>query len=192
MSNPARTPAVTFIPVKAIIMGVAGCGKSSLAKELSEASSWTFIEGDAFHSDANRALMKAGTPLTDDDRYDWLVSLGDALARNDTGAAMTCSALKKQYRDLLRKHVANLRFVFLDVTYSESLQRVKARGNGHFFNPALVKSQFATLERPTSESDVLVLDASLPLSTLIDLASDWLLHDLFGAQKLSLESEVVK
>ncbi len=154
-------------------MGVAGSGKSTLGAALAERMSWPMIEGDDFHSDENKAKMRAGVPLTDADREGWLLALAQELRRRPDGAVLTCSALKRSYRDLLRAASPGLAFVFLDITQEEALRRVRARGQ-HFFSPQLMHSQFETLEAPVDEPGVLRLDAGLPIENLVDQTVAWL------------------
>lgn len=153
-------------------MGVAGCGKSSLGAALAQAMGFELIEGDDHHSEANRLKMRQGTPLTDDDRAGWLTSLAGLLARRPGGVVLTCSALRRSYREQLRSAAVDLRFVFLDITPELALQRVQARP-AHFFNTTLVDSQFATLESPLGEAGVLRLDASAPLQDLVQQVLLW-------------------
>ena len=155
-------------------MGVAGCGKSSIASAIARTLQLPLIEGDDFHSEHNRVKMRAGTPLTDADRADWLASLGQALAQHTDGAVLTCSALKRSYRDQLRAHAPGLRFVFLDIDQATALQRTGARGGQHFFPPSLVNSQFATLESPVGEDGVLRVDATQAADTVVAQALRWL------------------
>jgi gluconokinase len=157
-----------------VVMGVAGCGKSSLGQSLAAALQLPLIEGDDHHSAASRTKMSQGVPLTDTDREGWLTQLGQLLQARPEGAVLTCSALKKAYRDRLRAACPSLRFAFLQIDRTESEARVKARAQTHFFSAALVDSQFATLESPTCEPGVLTLDATLPLSTLEQQACAWL------------------
>lgn len=155
-------------------MGVAGCGKSSLGAILAERIGVSLIEGDDYHSPASREKMSRGIPLTDADRDGWLETLGELLKEAPQGAVLTCSALKKTYRDRLRSAVPELHFVFLDIDPEHALQRVSSRADDHFFPTNLVDSQFATLESPVGEAGVLALDGALPLSELKDLALVWL------------------
>ena len=150
-------------------MGVAGCGKSTVGGALAQALSVPLIEGDDFHSDASKAKMRNGIALTDADREGWLDSLGAQLAARPQGAVLTCSALKRRYRDRLRHAVPHMRFVHLAIEQPLALQRVAARAAKH-----LLASQFATLEPPLDEPDVLVVDGSLPLSRIRQLALQWL------------------
>ena len=156
-----------------IVMGVAGCGKSSLARAVAEAQGLPLIEGDDHHSDANRARMAQGIALTDADRQDWLAILGRLLQSQPQGAVLTCSALKRAYRDQLRAASPGLRFAFLDITPVVAAQRVAARPS-HFFSASLVDSQFAALESPVGEPGVLRLDGERPLTTLQQQVQQWL------------------
>ena len=113
-------------------------------------------------------------PVTDADREGWLTTLGQLLQAQPQGAVLTCSALKKVYRDRLRNACPGLRFVFLEIDRASAGQRVAARAGTHFFSSALVDSQFATLESPVGEAGVLRLDALLDLPTLQQQASAWL------------------
>ena len=154
-------------------MGVAGSGKSTLGAALAERMGWPMIEGDDFHSNENRTKMRAGVALSDADREGWLRSLARELQARPGGAVLTCSALKRSYRDLLRAESPGLAFVFLDISEDEALWRVQARGQ-HFFPPQLLQSQFAILEAPIDEPRVLRLDAGLPLENLVDQIVEWL------------------
>lgn len=154
-------------------MGVAGSGKSTLGTAIAERMSWPMIEGDDFHSVENKARMRAGVALSDADREGWLRSLARELQRHSDGAVLTCSALKRAYRDLLRDASPGLAFVFLEISEGEALERVRARGQ-HFFSPELMRSQFETLEVPLNEPGVLRLDAELSLHNLVDQTVEWL------------------
>lgn len=154
-------------------MGVAGCGKSSLGAALAQAQGLKLLEGDDFHSDSNRQKMSQGIALTDADREGWLTSLGDELRNAPQGLVLTCSALKRSYRERLRAASPGLRFVFLDIEPAQALQRVSARAS-HFFSASLVDSQFATLQSPLGEPGVLRVDATLPLNQLQSRVSAWL------------------
>lgn len=156
-----------------VVMGVAGCGKSSLARACAEALGWSLLEGDDYHCPASIAKMRAGIALTDADRQRWLERLGTLLNERPHGVILTCSALRQRYRDQLRAARPGLHFAFLDVDESTARQRVAAR-TGHLFPPSLVASQFATLEPPVNEPRVLRLDATLPLERLRDQVLAWL------------------
>nr|WP_225585381.1 gluconokinase [Acidovorax sp. ACV01] len=157
-----------------VVMGVAGCGKSSLGSALAQAEGLALIEGDDHHSPASREKMRQGVALTDADREGWLATLGQLLQAHPQGVVLTCSALKKAYRDRLRNACPGLRFVFLEIDRANAGQRVAARAGTHFFSTALVDSQFATLESPVGEPSVLRLDATVDLATLQRQASAWI------------------
>jgi gluconokinase len=158
-----------------VIMGVAGCGKSSFAAALSQALQWQLIEGDEFHPPENVNKMRAGIALTDDDRAGWLDVLAHELVQRGPRAVLTCSALKKAYRDRLRQSVQGLLFVHLDLTREQSIARVTQRPD-HYFQPALVDSQFATLEKPLNEAGVLTVDATQTIETIQAKVCAWLLE----------------
>jgi gluconokinase len=164
------SPSAIFL----VVMGVAGCGKSSLGAAVAQAEALPLIEGDDHHSPDSREKMRQGIALTDADREGWLATLGQLLQTRPQGAVLTCSALKRAYRDRLRSACPGLRFVFLDIDRASAGQRVAARAGTHFFSSSLVDSQFATLESPVGEPGVLRLDALAPLSTLQQQACAWL------------------
>ena len=158
-----------------VVMGVAGCGKSSLAAAIARAEGRPLVEGDDFHSAASRDKMRRGIALTDADRAGWLDALAAQLrAAPPGGVVLACSALKRAYRDRLRAASPGLRFVFIDIDREQAQQRVAARGAAHFFSAALVDSQFATLESPLGEPGVLRVDAAAPLAEQQAQASAWL------------------
>lgn len=158
-------------------MGVSGCGKSSLAQAIAQDLACTMLEGDDFHPAASQEKMSQGIPLTDQDRAGWLVTLGEELARcTDAHIVLSCSALKKSYRDTLRRHRPSLRFVYLDISPATALARVSSRAvaDGHFFPATLVDNQFATLEVPTGEAGVLTVDATASMAELVAQVRAWL------------------
>jgi gluconokinase len=143
-----------------ILMGVSGAGKTTTGKLLAGALDWSFYEGDEFHPEANVAKMRSGIPLTDEDREDWLAAL-EGLERNlekeRQNAVITCSALKRKYRERLLVDNA-VRFVYLKGSYELIAKRLEGR-RGHFMGADLLASQFEILEEPEG---VLTLDISLP------------------------------
>ncbi len=158
-------------------MGVAGCGKSSAAGAVAARLGWPLVEGDDYHSDASRTKMREGIPLGDADRAAWLRTLGALLAEQcDRGEpiALTCSALKRSYRDGLRAQCPGVRFVYLEIDKPDALARVAARAGEHLFPPSLVDSQFSTLEPPHGEPGVLVMNAMRPRDELADDVAAWL------------------
>jgi carbohydrate kinase (thermoresistant glucokinase family) len=154
--------------LRIVVMGVAACGKSSVAAELANQLGARFVEGDEHHLAASVEKMSNGIPLTDDDRWPWLALLERELRGEIHGGeaiggvpvVLSCSVLRKSYRDALRR-AGNVRFVFLDVPRELVEERIAARPR-HFMGSSMVESQFATLERPDpqAEGDVHVVDAS--------------------------------
>ncbi len=161
-------------PAWLVVMGVSGCGKSSLGQALAADLGLPLIEGDDFHPEANIRKMQSGTPLNDQDRAGWLIRLGEELASRSGGAVLTCSALKRAYRDRLRAAVPGLRFVFMQIDKSEALARVQARSAVHIFPASLVDSQFQTLESPVGEPGVLSVPATSPLAQSAASVRAWL------------------
>ena len=160
--------------VSLVVMGVAGCGKSSLGSAIAQALGWLLIEGDDFHPAANVAKMRAGIPLVDADRSGWLALLGAELQRHPSGAVLTCSALRKVYRDQLRAALPGLRFVHLALSIDAARTRVAQRAGGHYFQAGLVDSQFEALEPPLNEAGVLVVDATQTLAALTPQIVHWI------------------
>lgn len=138
-----------------VIMGVSGSGKTTIGQALARRLNFEFIEGDEFHSRANREKMHAGLPLTDADRKPWLEALRSrisAMLGRKGNAVLTCSALRQSYREMLA--MPGVKFIYLKVSERVARERL-AKRRGHFFNPALLESQFATLEEPR---DAIVVD----------------------------------
>lgn len=138
-----------------VFMGVSGCGKSSVAELYAGQQGYIVIEADAFHPASNVEKMRSGTPLTDADRAGWLEAMAFRIAEGKArgeAMAITCSALKKSYRDCLRAADEGLIFVFLEGSHALLARRIGAR-QGHFMPPALLASQLATLERPDSMTE---------------------------------------
>ena len=158
-----------------VVMGVTGCGKTSVAKAVGDRVDAVMIEGDAFHPERNISKKRAGIPLDDADRQGWLEQLGRELARTLAGghlAVLTCSALKRRYRDVLRSAVPHLGFVFLELSPAAATERVGKRA-GHFMPASLVESQFRDLESPTGEPRVLTVDGTDPLPAIVDQVETW-------------------
>lgn len=158
-----------------VVMGVAGCGKSSVAHAVAARLGARFVEGDAFHCAANVDKMRRGVGLVDADRWSWLdrlaAELKDAQQRGER-IVLACSALKRRYRDRLRGGCSTAAFVFLDLPPEEALKRVGQR-SGHFMPNSLVASQFADLEAPVAEARTLRVDATRPLEVIVEAALDW-------------------
>lgn len=153
-------------------MGVAGCGKSTLAAAVAARLGRDWLEGDQFHSDASRLKMARGEPLTDQDRVSWLARLCEQLQQRP-GIIVTCSALKRTYREQLRQASPGLRFAFLEISQAEASRRVAMRAD-HFFAASLVDSQFETLEPPLGEPGVIPLDGLRPVDVLAAQVCEWL------------------
>lgn len=152
----AAAAASPSLPTALIVMGVSGSGKSTIGMGLAEALGWDFRDGDAFHPPSNVGKMKSGAPLTDDDRWPWLDAIAAHVAELEQGGGhvvIACSALKRAYRDRLRASGARLRFVHLAGSFDLIDGRMKARRD-HFMPASLLESQFATLEEPTDDENV--------------------------------------
>jgi gluconokinase len=156
-----------------IVMGVSGCGKTTIGETLARHFDVPFIEGDALHPVANVEKMRGGTPLNDDDRWPWLNEIGRQLkakTEDAGGAVATCSSLKALYRERLRQVAgANLRFVFLNCSRPELEARMAARRD-HFMPPSLLASQLATLEDPGGEAGVTVVDGDAARDAIVNEA----------------------
>ncbi|MCL2419949.1 MAG: gluconokinase [Conexibacteraceae bacterium] len=145
-----------------VVMGVEGSGKSTVATRLAKRLGWDFAEGDDFHPAANIAKMKSGEPLDDADRRPWLEAIArwiDGELASGRHGVVTCSALTRRYRDVLRR--PGVRFVYLDVPEAELRRRLAGR-TGHFMPPGLLDSQLATLERPGPDEDAITVAADPP------------------------------
>lgn len=153
-------------PLRIVLMGVSGCGKSSVGAALSARLGIPYVEGDDLHPTANVAKMRAGVALTDDDRWPWLDLVAQALTTR-APVILGCSALRRAYRDRLRAGAGGpLRFVHLAGDRALITARMKKR-EGHFMPLALLDSQFAILEPPDPAERALVLDIAQPLPVLI-------------------------
>jgi gluconokinase len=155
-------------------MGVSGSGKSTVGALLAGALKAVFIEGDSFHPPANVARMAAGIALTDADREDWLRTLAHELRRQAAqGVVLSCSALKRGYRDTLRSGAPDMALVYLRGAQDVLAQRMAGR-SGHYMPPSLLASQLATLEPPQPDEDALTLDISHAPQALVSDALQWL------------------
>lgn len=153
-----------------VVMGVSGAGKSTVGALVAARLGLSFRDADEFHPPANVAKMSAGVPLTDADRAPWLDAIGAHLATHrGVGCVVTCSALKRSYRDRLRALAPETRFVFLHGEEALVAARQAAR-QGHFMPPSLVASQFATLEPPAPEEGVIALHVADTPAALADAA----------------------
>jgi gluconokinase len=152
-----------------VVMGVSGCGKSTVGAALAAHDKVAFIEGDEFHPAANVAKMSAGVPLTDDDRAGWLQALAGqigAARAQGAGIVVSCSALKRRYRDLLRQADPGLRFIHLQGPRDLIEQRMQARP-GHYMPPSLLDSQLRDLEPLQADEAGLTLDITRAPAELV-------------------------
>lgn len=167
-------------PPRIVVMGVSGCGKTTVGRALAERLGVNFVEGDALHPERNVAKMAAGIPLTDADRHGWLQAVAEQLSNPTAearGVVASCSALKRGYRDLLRAGAPDLRFVFLHGDSGTLAARLAAR-SGHYMPPSLLQSQLDTLEPPAEDERPVRLDITEPPETLARLA-----HEALTAQE---------
>ena len=171
-SDPTARP---HSPPAIVVMGVTGSGKTVVGGALAEAIGALYVEGDQLHPPENIARMASGLPLTDAHREGWLDTIGERIAAagaQGRGVVAACSALKRIYRDRLRRASPGLVFVYLAVDPATARLRVGSR-KGHFMPASLVESQFAILEPPEADERALVLDASRPLGDLVDDAAHY-------------------
>lgn len=154
-----------------ILMGVSGSGKSTIGAAVAREIKAKFIDGDDLHPRANIQKMASGQPLNDDDRAPWLQRLNDAaysLNHKNESGIIVCSALKRRYRDLLRKDNDNMVFIYLKGSFEVILARLQAR-SGHFMPTDLLKSQFDALEEPgADEKDVVCVDIDTDVESVVD------------------------
>ncbi|QDH17311.1 gluconokinase [Swingsia samuiensis] len=152
-----------------VVMGVSGTGKTTIGVNLAEALHWAFQEGDSLHPQSNVEKMHAGVPLTDADRWPWLELCHEWLEKEvaiGRGAVLTCSALKKVYRDVLSRKLP-VEFVHIKVAAEILLERMQQR-TGHFMPPSLLPSQLATLEDPTDEEHVIRVSGLEPPDIILE------------------------
>lgn len=144
-----------------VVMGVSGCGKTTVGRLLAQHLGVPFIEGDELHPARNVELMASGIALTDEDRSGWLDAVAAELARRPQGAVASCSALRRRYRDRLRRAVPDLRFVHLQGDRTVLEGRL-AKRRGHYMPASLLDSQLQTLEPPSADEQPLELDITEP------------------------------
>jgi gluconokinase len=157
-------------PTRVVVMGVSGCGKSTVGTLLAARTGWPFLDADPLHPAANVAKMVRGEPLTDADRWPWLDLVASWIAeRRQAGESgvIGCSALKRRYRDRLREADPGLRFAFLAGDRAILLARVAQR-HGHFFPTRLLDSQLADLEPPTLDEHPIVVQIGQSPDAVVD------------------------
>lgn len=156
-------------PPCVVVMGVSGCGKSTVGRRLAEAAGIHFVEGDELHAPRSVELMAAGIALTDADRHGWLQELAGQLGNPTAqarGVVVTCSALKRAYRDLLRAGAPGLRFVHLHGSAALLAERLAQRA-GHYMPASLLQSQLDTLEPPGADEAAIVVDIAQPIEQIV-------------------------
>jgi gluconokinase len=149
-----------------IVMGVSGCGKSSVGKALADSLGWDFYDADYFHPPENVAKMTNGIPLDDSDRAPWLASLRDMISSNlkaDKPGVLACSALKERYRQQLLDSNDGVQIVYLKGSYDLIWSRMEKRTD-HYMKPHMLKGQFETLEEPTN---ALTMDIAMSLDDIV-------------------------
>ncbi len=150
-----------------VVMGVSGSGKSTVGAALAQRLGVPFADADDLHPEANIAKMSAGLPLDDDDRYPWLETIGEWLAKHDEGGVMSCSALKRKYRDQLRRHRPDVEFLHLSGSLAV-IGRRQASRPGHFMPESLLASQFQTLEPLQPDERGVSIDVGQEIDSIID------------------------
>lgn len=151
---------------KYVVMGVSGCGKSSIGSGLAQALGIPFFDGDDYHSEQNVQKMQNGIPLTDEDRKSWLHALND-LIKQEENLVVACSALKPEYRQMLREGCEELQFFYLKGDFDTIWSRHKAREGHYFKGSAMLESQFATLVEPT-EQEATAIDIRQAPEQIVD------------------------
>ncbi len=150
-----------------IVMGVSGCGKTTIGDLVARGLGVSFLDGDSLHPVENVAKMAAGTPLADEDRWPWLATVGSALANaGDGGLVLACSALRRSYRDAIRQQAPATVFLHLHGTKEVLKARTEGR-SGHFMPPALLESQLATLEPLEKDEAGIVVDIAAPVQQIV-------------------------
>jgi carbohydrate kinase (thermoresistant glucokinase family) len=158
-----------MVPSIIIVMGVSGCGKSTVAERLARRLDWQFAEADSFHPAANVEKMRSGIPLTDTDRGPWLDAIAawtDAMRSRGHRAVVTCSALKRSYRQRLAGAHHDVRFVYLQGSYELIAERLAVRRH-EYMPPSLLRSQFEALEEPGEEEHPLVISIEPPADAIV-------------------------
>ena len=154
-----------------VVMGVSGCGKSTIGSLLADRLGVPFLDADDLHPPSNVAKMAAGIPLTDEDRWPWLRLVGAELQQAPNGVVVACSALRYAYRALLRSHAPDLLFVHLKGSREELASRLSDRVD-HFMPLTLLDSQLATLEPLRADERGITLDCALPAGDVLRKAME--------------------
>lgn len=153
-----------------VVMGVSGAGKTTVAEQLARRLGWTFRDGDAFHPPANVEKMRAGIPLTDDDRWPWFRTIAAEIDRHRAaaeGLVVACSALKRAYRAILTDGRPDVRLVYLKGSRDLIMDRLRLR-KGHYFPASLLDSQFAALEEPLAGENAVIATIDKPVEAIVE------------------------
>lgn len=156
-----------------VVMGAAGCGKSTVGAALAERLGASFIDGDSLHPRSNIDKMASGTPLNDNDRAPWLAEIGRLFSERSSALVIACSALKRRYRDIIRNGDPSVMFVHLDGSLGLLTQRMNSRP-GHFMPSSLLESQLAALEPLEAGEAGIVLSVDRPIEELVNAAHKYL------------------
>lgn len=154
--------------LRVVVMGVSGSGKTTVGELLSRRLGVEYGDADDFHTPESRAKLGADIPLTDDDRQPWLQAIGEWLAqRASTGAVVSCSALKRRYRDVIRSHAPDIDLLYCEGSFELITDRIADRSD-HFMPPSLLESQFDELEPPDGDEHAFVADVARAPEAIID------------------------
>lgn len=169
-ASAARSNAPQADVTRVVVMGVSGAGKSTIGTLVADALNFTFLDADSLHPLSNIRKMAAGTPLNDEDRWPWLELVGHELATaKSRGMVVACSALKRRYRDAIRKQAPDTIFLHLDGSLEVLSSRLEGR-SGHFMPPTLLESQLAALEPMAADESAVVVDVSATMTEILDRA----------------------
>ena len=175
----ANADSALHAPLRLVVMGVSGCGKTTMAAALAQRLGLEVVDGDDLHLPQSVEKMRSGIALEDADRWPWLDRIADYLAHNPTaspGRVVACSALKRAYRDRIRSTAGAVQFLFLQGDFA-LIQKRMAQRVGHYMQPGLLQSQFEALELPQSdETDIITLSIAEPVDALMQQALDQLHH----------------